>query len=201
METANEASDGRTTDTRERILDVAQGLVQQHGPNAMSYQHISEAVGIRKASIHYHFPSKNDLLVALVEKYGSEAIGMMDQVIAGKGDAAAKLRQVVATIDEVHVRDGGKACLFAMMTSEAEDPDGRLLPEVGGYVEQFEKRLATILEQGCEEGEFRFSGSARRTASVLFCFLQGAMINARLHAGKSWFPQVCQQMLALLKGM
>jgi len=52
--------------TRTRILDTAQDLVQRIGANAMSYQHISEAVGIRKASIHHHFPKKEDLLEALI---------------------------------------------------------------------------------------------------------------------------------------
>ncbi|WP_257998927.1 TetR/AcrR family transcriptional regulator [Fischerella thermalis] len=47
-----------STDTRTQILDTAQDLIQRVGVNAMSYQDISEAVGIRKASIHYHFPSK-----------------------------------------------------------------------------------------------------------------------------------------------
>lgn len=49
-------------DTRDKILDVADDLVQRVGLNAMSYTHISDAVGIRKASIHHHFPRKEDLV-------------------------------------------------------------------------------------------------------------------------------------------
>ena len=41
-------------DTRTKILDVAEDLVRRVGLNAMSYKHISEAVGIRKASVHHH---------------------------------------------------------------------------------------------------------------------------------------------------
>ena len=45
-------------DTKETLLDHAQDLVQRVGVNAMSYNDLSKAVGIRKASIHYHFPKK-----------------------------------------------------------------------------------------------------------------------------------------------
>src|SRR5689334_9607965 len=44
-------------DTKTAIMDAAQELIQRGGANAMSYQDISEAVGIRKASIHHHFPA------------------------------------------------------------------------------------------------------------------------------------------------
>jgi len=49
------------SDTAERILDIAQDLIQRRGFNAFSYHDIAAPMGIRKASIHYHFPSKADL--------------------------------------------------------------------------------------------------------------------------------------------
>ena len=51
-----------TGDTKGKILDVAQDLIQRFGLNAMSFQHLSDAVGIKKSSVHHHFPSK-DLMV------------------------------------------------------------------------------------------------------------------------------------------
>ena len=56
------------SETRTKILDVADDLVQRIGLNAMSYKHISDAVGIRKASIHHHFSKKEDLVNALLER-------------------------------------------------------------------------------------------------------------------------------------
>lgn len=55
-------------DTRTRILDVAEDLIQRVGLNAMSYKHISDAVGIRKASIHHHFPNKENLVDELLNR-------------------------------------------------------------------------------------------------------------------------------------
>lgn len=59
----------KQTDTKTQILDVAQDLIQRLGVNGMSYQDISQGVGIRKASIHTHYPKKDDLLPALLDRY------------------------------------------------------------------------------------------------------------------------------------
>ena len=48
-------------DTAERILDVAERLVQQRGFNGFSYADIAAELGITKAGLHYHFASKADL--------------------------------------------------------------------------------------------------------------------------------------------
>src|SRR5215203_5069037 len=86
-------------DTRTRILDAAQGLVQRLGANAMSYQHVSDAVGVRKASIHYYFPTKSDLLVALISRYSAWFLGVVERIKAGKGNGLKKLREYCAVFE------------------------------------------------------------------------------------------------------
>src|SRR5262245_64393090 len=82
-------------DTRTLILDAAQDLIQRLGANAVSYQHLSEAVGIRKASIHYHFPTKQDLLEALIERYHAYFLGLVDRIVAEESDPARMLDRYV----------------------------------------------------------------------------------------------------------
>ena len=50
-----------TTDTPQRILDVAERLVQTRGFNGFSYADIADALKVTKASLHYHFRGKADL--------------------------------------------------------------------------------------------------------------------------------------------
>src|SRR5215475_2801136 len=57
------------SDTADKILDLAETLIQTRGYSAFSYQDISDGLGIRKASIHYHFPSKTNLGIAVVDRY------------------------------------------------------------------------------------------------------------------------------------
>src|SRR5947209_18275602 len=57
------------SETAEQILDLAETLIQTRGYSAFSYQDIAASLGIRKASIHYHFPSKTDLGGGVVDRY------------------------------------------------------------------------------------------------------------------------------------
>src|ERR1700759_2574737 len=56
-------------DTATRIMDVAHRLLAERGFSAFSYADIAEAIQIRKASIHHHFPTKNALVVAVLERH------------------------------------------------------------------------------------------------------------------------------------
>ena len=59
----------RMTDTREQIMDRAAQLLMSRGYNGFSYRDISSHLGVKNAAVHYHFPVKADLAVALVEEY------------------------------------------------------------------------------------------------------------------------------------
>src|SRR5689334_12550955 len=62
-------ADKQRSETSEQILDLAETLIQTRGYSAFSYQDIADALGIRKASIHYHFPSKTELGIAVIDRY------------------------------------------------------------------------------------------------------------------------------------
>jgi AcrR family transcriptional regulator len=66
--TTDTAVDARRTDTRERILTVAATLFSDKGFNATSIRDISEALGVTKAALYYHFTSKEEILRGIVEQ-------------------------------------------------------------------------------------------------------------------------------------
>src|SRR6185295_2042375 len=70
------------SETAEQILDLAETLIQTRGYSAFSYQDIADSLGIRKASIHYHFPSKTDLGIAVVDRYVARFGGALAAIAA-----------------------------------------------------------------------------------------------------------------------
>ena len=59
----------QSVNQRNNILDVAERRMRMSGYNAVSFRDIAGEIGIKSASLHYHFPKKADLGLALVERY------------------------------------------------------------------------------------------------------------------------------------
>jgi TetR/AcrR family transcriptional repressor of nem operon len=58
-----------TTNTNRAISDLAESLLQDKGFNDFSYAHIASELGVKNAAIHYHYPTKEDLSCAVVQRY------------------------------------------------------------------------------------------------------------------------------------
>ena len=69
-----------STGTREKLIENATDLVRMQGFAGFSYADLANAVGIRKASIHHHFPAKEDLGVAIVEAYTEGFVEALDDL-------------------------------------------------------------------------------------------------------------------------
>jgi TetR/AcrR family transcriptional regulator, transcriptional repressor for nem operon len=187
-------------DTKTAIMDTAQELIQRRGANAMSYQDISEAVGIRKASIHHHFPAKDDLIQAVIERYAEYVFGLMDEIFASKLDPAAKLRKYAALF-EATLSDGrrDKACPFAILGAELSSLGGPAAARVRRFYRDSEERLARVVEEGRGKGQFHFKGDAKRVAAMFFALLEGAMLIARAEGGPKRLHAMAEQALKLLQ--
>ena len=54
--------------TAGKILDVAEHFMQTRGFNDFSYRDIQNEVGVKTSSIHYYFPTKQDLVIHLIDR-------------------------------------------------------------------------------------------------------------------------------------
>jgi len=82
-----------TQDTAQRILDIAERLVQTRGYNGFSYADIAQAMKVTKASLHYHFPAKADLGARLIERYEKNFLAALERIDRDTRDAPGKLRR------------------------------------------------------------------------------------------------------------
>jgi len=172
-------------DTKTNILDVAEDLIQRVGLNAMSYKHISDKVGIRKASIHHHYPQKKDLVDALLSRCDSIYGVHYQAIVDGIGSAPEKLRQLAGVF-----ADGvttGKLCLVGMISSDMntlEPPSCQILEKtLQGTVGIF----SSAFKQGRKEGSLSFTGTDEEIAYAFFSFLVGTQVSARVKGGAKGF--------------
>jgi len=186
-------------DTKSKILDVAQDLIQRLGVNAMSYHHISEAVGIRKASIHHHFPRKEDLLVEVLKRYQAGFTKVVDQIVNSDLSPSTKLRRYMELF-EATLQEGNhdKACLCGMLGAELTTIGSSSAELVKSFYKENEDKLVEILKQGVEQGAFKIPGNIKSTAKMIFSFLEGGLLIVRAQGNLKQFRGMLNQCLKLL---
>ena len=73
-----------TKTVREQILDHAITLMMLRGYNGFSYRDLSELVGVKTSSIHYYYPSKDDLVLEAVHAYTQEVQSAVQTIDAAQ---------------------------------------------------------------------------------------------------------------------
>src|SRR5271166_5437721 len=163
-------------DTRSSLIDDATTLVRRHGYAGFSYADLAEAVGIRKPSIHHHFPLKEDLGVEIVAVY-TQRFG---ERLAGIAGSSSDLRGRLDAYAGLY-REGlaaGEGCLCGVLASELAG----LPTKVRSGVERFFALNLDWLEQVLrDDGTARRSrgpDAARRRATTVLSTFQGAVFVA-----------------------
>lgn len=182
----------RTGDTREEILKVASGLLQTRGFSAFSYAHIAEALGVKTAAVHYHFPTKADLGLALIDRYRARYRRWMDEAEDQGLGPAAQLDgyvRIAARFGE----DGQKICPVGALEAEYGAIPPEMQRAVQVMIEEIYAWLGRVLDQGRKSGDFHFEGSPQDMAVFIASALQGGLQVGRA-LGKARFDAVLRQL-------
>lgn len=185
------------SDAATAILDIAERLAQTKGYNGFSYADIAAELGVTKASLHYHFPSKEELGRALVERYKAvfgAALESIDQLAA---KPPAKLRQYVGLYDSVVRND--RMCLCGMLAAEYATLPAPMQVELKRFFDMNELWLTNVLQQGRRSGLFFFKESAIERARIILGALEGAMLVARSYDDPRRFQAAAKYVLEDLR--
>ena len=180
--------------TPQRILDIAERLVQTRGFNGFSYADIAEAMNVTKASLHYHFRGKADLGKSLIQRYEKNFLAALAGIDAATKDAREKLRRYAAIYGSVLQDD--RMCLCGMLAAEFGTLPEAMRTEMRHYFDANEHWLAGVLKQGKKDKTLSFSGSPAETAQSLIGSLEGAMMMARSYQDPARFRSVSERLVS-----
>lgn len=182
--------------TATRILDVAEALAQTRGFNGFSYADIAAEVGITKASLHYHFPTKADLGRTIVSRYTERFMDALEAIEASDLPVPEKLECYVDLYESVLVRD--RMCLCGMFAAEYATLPAAVQREIRGFFDRNEEWLTGVVSEGEREGVVRFTGTPREFARLLTGALQGSMLLAYSYGDTSRFVESAERLLGQL---
>jgi TetR/AcrR family transcriptional regulator, transcriptional repressor for nem operon len=173
---------------REQILDHAITLMMLRGYNGFSYRDLSELVGVKTSSIHYYFPSKDDLVLEAVHQYSGEVMADL-KAIDPTLSAAAKLSTYTKLFGKT-LGDGDQICLCGMLAADIESLPENIREAIQAFFRANESWLAKVLAAGSEEGTLVVNGSPESSARTLFAALQGSVVASRLFHTRSRLEDV-----------
>jgi len=174
-------------DTKQRILDTAQRLIQERGVNGFSYADIAKEVGVSKASLHHHFATKTDLVVHLLELYTTRLANYLTSLNDTEQSAKAKLFAYCDVYRQTLSSE--RVCLGGMLSAEALTLDAAILPKLERFFAFQHQWLTAVLKQGVQKQEFSLSASAEHQACMLIAALQGALVVSRAAGHGEFFEQ------------
>ena len=170
----------KLNDTREQIMDRAGHLLMNRGFNGFSYRDISSHLGVKNAAVHYHFPAKADLALALVEEFRSILRSGTSEFLAYGGSALQQLEGLFAfTSKQCHA--GKCICPFGAFSIDYNELPDELRDVTRAFMVETIDWLTKVMEVGRTDGKFSFDGNARAKAMVVLSSLQGARQMARIH--------------------
>jgi TetR/AcrR family transcriptional regulator, transcriptional repressor for nem operon len=170
--------------------------VQVHGFNGFSYADISADLGIRKASIHHHFPTKADLGARLIGRYRERFAHALARIDGSGVEAMAMLDQYVSIYTDV-LRDK-RMCLCGMLAAEITTLPRPLRSALRKFFDENEVWLAGLLEKARRGGALAYAGSALAQARLVISSLEGAMLVARSYGDVGRFESAAAVLLASL---
>lgn len=168
----------KTENQRQSILQVAEKLLKEKGYNGWSYQDISVAIGIKKASIHYYFPRKEDLGCALIEYYGEKSLAYLTQATRDLTTTKEKLWVFIELYGGV-LKDPYAYCLCGMLAADLVTLPEKMQDTLKkSFVEQ-QGWVAQVLREG------QTVESPEIEAAMIVGCLQGMLLMARLETNPS----------------
>lgn len=179
-------------------MDVAHNLLIERGFSAFSYADIAEAIEIRKASIHHHFPTKTALVVAVLERHNLR----MQQAHTGLDEQFAspleRLEKYVGYWEVCIRKMTAPFCIAALLGAELPGLPPEVQAAVTEHFAALHQWIAKTLKDGVKQKEIALQATADVEAEMLMAAVHGAMLSARVNHSSTIFKQVTTNALQRL---
>jgi TetR/AcrR family transcriptional repressor of nem operon len=171
--------------SKEDILAAAKLAAQAHGYGGLNFRDLAEDVGIKGASIFYHFPSKAELAAAVAKRYWEDSAAFLDTLLKESSDPMRALSQYPETFRWALENDN-RMCLCSFMSAEYDD-----LPEpVKKEVQTFADVNVSWLSKALTAAKVVRPKDSERRARAIFAAVAGAQLMARSRSDISLYDSL-----------
>ncbi len=163
-----------SSSSREAILAAAKRTAQAHGYNGLNFRDLADEVGIKAASIYYHFPSKADLGAEVARRYWQDTASGLESMLAETLDPVRCLHRYPEVFRNA-LATGNRMCLCSFMAAEYDDLPEAVKREVQTFADVNVAWLSRLLSAAAVVS----AGESEQRARAIFAAVAGAQLMAR----------------------
>ncbi len=194
---ATKSNPNSTTDTKTKALDLGREYLQTLGFSGFSFQTIADTLGIKKASLHYYFASKEEMGLALLNDYEEShknwALKVQDL------PAKVKLEKMVKGFKSLSSKNH-MICPVGSFTSDFHSTTPKMKKRILQFHFLVRDWLTETINQGKKEGTIRKSLDSEVAADLFLATLQGGVQLARIRGEQKSLEKMLDTMLEDLHG-
>ncbi|MDI3418208.1 TetR/AcrR family transcriptional regulator [Streptomyces luteolus] len=181
--------------TQDRLIESTRELLWERGYVGTSPKAIQERAGAGQGSMYHHFKGKPDLALAAITRTAEELRGAAERALGGAGSAYERIAAYLT-----RERDVLRGCPVGRLTMDPDVvADDRLRAPVDETLGWLRGRLAQIVQEGLDQGEFPPGLDPDETAALLVATVQGGYVLARSSGSPEAFDTAVRGALALLR--
>lgn len=183
--------------TREEIIDLGEEFLRSRGYHAFSYHDISSRLNIKNAAIHYHFPLKEDLGVAIIRR----SIDKFEELLQNKKfNQLNEMDRLTCFMDEVFGKylTENRVCLVGALSTEFPVLPEKVQQEFQKMTGAIRVWLTGLLKEGKKKKFFSFTPGLETKALMIISNLMAGLQIARV-MNKSDFQLIKNGILKELK--
>ena len=157
-------------DTRDKIIQLGDTLIRERGYNAFSFSDISKQLNIKNASIHYHFPTKTSLVIAIIQKHVIQLERFKKNV--SNSDPLQKITMFLTVYS--FGRKEGKRSILGSLSNDYNTFTSEIQTELKILMDNTLHWLSETLKEGKSLEVFIFKEDNRTKALLLITNILGA---------------------------
>ena len=141
-----------TRSVREKIRDAAVQLFAEMGYHAAPLRDIASLAGIQAASIYYHYPSKQALLVEIMDTHMRQLNTSLERILAQPVGVPERLYEAIASHIRLHTTYKAE---FFIIDTEIRALEGDQREKILALRDHYEHLLQRLLQEGIDQGVLR----------------------------------------------
>ncbi|MFD2686679.1 TetR/AcrR family transcriptional regulator [Streptomyces phyllanthi] len=181
--------------TPERLIESTRELLWERGYVGTSPKAIQQHAGAGQGSMYHHFRGKPDLALAAIRRTAEDMRTTAEAVLGGAGTPCERVEAYLR-----RERDVLRGCPVGRLTMDPDVIDSdELRTPVDETLDWLRERLAGIVEEGQEQGQFAPSLDAEEVAATIVATVQGGYVLARASGSPAAFDTGVRGLLSLLR--